>query len=75
MKKNLEYWSQQKQQMGAKAFNKKYDKSIQKAVSNYEKNDNRTIKTNSDNTTNNITNNYYGSNPKKKDNVDPQYVG
>lgn len=73
--KNLEYLSQQKQQMGAKAFNKKYDKSIQKAVSNYEKNDNRTTKTNSDNTTNNITNNYYGSNPKKKDNVDPQYVG
>lgn len=57
--KNLEYLSQQKQQMGAKAFNKKYDKSIQKAVSNYEKNDNRTITSNSNNT--NTTNNTYNT--------------
>ncbi len=72
--KALEYFSAEKSKMGAKAFNQKYDRSIQKAVSNYEKNDNRTTMTNSNNTTTNVTNNYYGSNPKEQNKDSLQYA-
>lgn len=56
--KNLEFWSEEKKKLGVKEFNKKYDRSIQKAVKNYDnsqKNSNNTT----NNTNNNTTNNYY----------------
>ena len=54
---NLEFWSDEKKKLGAKEFNKKYDRSIQKAVKNYDKS-----QTNSNNTTttnNQTVNNYF----------------
>lgn len=55
--KNLEFWSEEKKKLGAKEFNKKYDRSIQKAVKNYDKSQNNS---NNTTTTNNSTvNNYY----------------
>lgn len=59
---NLKYWSDERKRMGAKEFNKKYDRSIQKAVNNYDKG----ITNNTTNNTNNTTNNNYyaGANPK-----------
>lgn len=55
--KNLEFWSEEKKKLGTNEFNKKYDRSIQKAVKNYDKS-----QTNSNNTTttnNQTVNNYY----------------
>ena len=55
--KNLEFWSDEKKKLGAKEFNKKYDRSIQKAVKNYDKSQNNS---NNTTTTNNSTvNNYF----------------
>ena len=55
--KNLEFWSEEKKKLGAKEFNKKYDRSIQKAVKNYDKSQNNS---NNTTTTNNSTvNNYF----------------
>lgn len=54
---NLEFWSDEKKKLGAKEFNKKYDRSIQKAVKNY---DNSQKNSNNATTTNNSTvNNYF----------------
>lgn len=59
----LAYWSDEKKRIGTKEFNKKYDRSIQKKVSNYEKR----ITNTTNNTTNDTTiNNFFaGANPKK----------
>ena len=54
---NLKFWSDEKKKLGAKEFNKKYDRSIQKAVKNYDKSQNNS---NNTTTTNNSTvNNYF----------------
>lgn len=59
--KLLGHLSEEKENLGAKAFKKKYGRDVQKAVSSYEKNDNRSYQSNSNNTTSNTyntTNNY-----------------
>lgn len=65
---SLRYWSDERKKMGAKEFNRKYDRKIQKAVNNYDKN--VTNNTTNNNTTTN--NNYYAaSNPQKAKYVSP----
>ena len=65
---SLRYWSDERKKMGAKEFNRKYDRKIQKAVNNYDKN--VTNNTTNNNTTTN--NNYYAaSSPQKAKYVSP----
>ena len=54
---NLAFWSEEKKKLGAKEFNKKYDRSIQRAVKNYDKSQNNSNNTTT--TTNQTVNNYY----------------
>lgn len=56
---NLEYLKQEREKIGAKAFNEKYDRKTQKAVTNYSNRQSSIVNNNNTKTT---INNYYGNN-------------